>query len=194
MDGVEGLKATARSKMRRSSSRFKRSMLNTAAPMTYHAAHEARGRMDAQLPRQLLLLLQRSVTGEVVYAGEQGGFHVLEIKPEGGRTAKVFLDAKTFLTARQEKLEGDCIQTLGLADWRGVEGVMFPFETRQSAGDAKYDALFHVQEVFLNEAYDDALFRGCFGIGSPVSPRGVIGTGKAFSDEVAACEVDEGFT
>lgn len=54
----------------------------------------------------------------------------------------------------------------------------------------------HIAVPLLINGVHTQLFspRGCFGIGSPVSPRGVIGTGKAFSDEVTACEVDEGFT
>ena len=122
------------------------------------AAHELEAERTLSYLGSFSYFFKDRLQGEVAYAGEQEGFHVLEIKPEGGRTAKVFLDAKTFLPTRQEKLEGDRIQTLSFADWRGVEGFMFPFETRQSAGDAKYDALFHVREVFLNEVYDDALF------------------------------------
>ncbi len=58
------------------------------------------------------------------------------------------------------------------------------------ASKSKLQALSDEDQFKLTEV----LTRGCFGIGSPVSPRGVIGTGKAFSDEVTACEVDEGFT
>ena len=96
--------------------------------------------------------------GSVGYMGEQDGFHLIEVRPEGGRTAKVFLDADTFLPARQEELENDRVQTLSFADWRQVEGVMFPFETRQGTGEAKYDVMFELQEVRLNETFDDALF------------------------------------
>ena len=37
------------------------------------------------------------------------------------------------------------------------------------------------------------LSRGYFGIGSPVSPGRAVSSGKVFSDEVTACEVDKGF-
>ena len=96
--------------------------------------------------------------GSVVYEGEQNGFHLIEVRPEGGRTARIFLDTETFLPAKQEALEDDRVQTLTFADWRAVEGVMFPFETRQSTGEARYDVVFELQEVRLNETFDEALF------------------------------------
>ncbi len=35
--------------------------------------------------------------------------------------------------------------------------------------------------------------RGCFGIGSPVSPGCVVSLSKALGDKVATCEIDKGF-
>ncbi len=37
------------------------------------------------------------------------------------------------------------------------------------------------------------VFRGCFGIGSPVSPGCVVSLSKALGDKVATCEIDKGF-
>ncbi len=96
--------------------------------------------------------------GSVDYVGEQDGFHLIEVRPEGGRTARIFLDADTFLPAKQEEVENDRVQTLSFADWRQVEGVMFPFETRQSTGEARYDVVLELQEVRLNETFDEVLF------------------------------------
>ena len=64
---------------------------------------------------------------------------------------------------------------------------------RASAFD-DYDHVFCLRGVdtrFLSGTCNG--IRGCFGIGSPVSPRNAVGMGKAFSDEVTACEVNEGF-
>lgn len=122
------------------------------------AAHELEAERTLSYLGSFSHLFEGRLPGEVSYLGEQDGFHVLEVKPEGGRTAKVFLDVQTFLPTKQEEVEGDRIQTLSFADWRDVEGVRFPFEIRQSTGEPKYDVLSHVQEVFLNEEFDDALF------------------------------------
>ena len=95
---------------------------------------------------------------EVTYLGEQSDFHVLEVTPEGGRIAKIFLDLETFLPAKQEALEGDRLQTVNFADWRDVESIAFPFELRESRGETKYDMLYRVQEIVLNEMFDSSLF------------------------------------
>ena len=53
--------------------------------------------------------------------------------------------------------------------------------------------------LFIDETSDLPLgelatqARGCFGIGSPVSPRGEVGTGKALGYKVTTGEIDEGF-
>ena len=122
------------------------------------AAHELEAERTLSYLGSFSHLFRGRLPGEVSYLGEQGGFHVFEVKPESGRTAKVFLDVETFLPSKQEEVAGDRVQTLNFTDWRDVEGVKFPFATRQSMGDPKYDVLFHVQEVRLNEVFDDALF------------------------------------
>lgn len=122
------------------------------------AAHELGAQRTLSYLGSFSHLFRDRLPGEVIYAGEQGGFHVLEVTPKGGRTAKIFLDKGTFLPARQEEVEGDRTQTLSFADWREVKGVLFPFEVRQSAGESKYDFLFRVQELHLNETFEDALF------------------------------------
>lgn len=122
------------------------------------AAHELGAERTLSYLGSFSHLFEGRLPGEVSYLGEQDGFHVLEVKPGGGRTAKVFLDAETFLPTKQEEVEGDRVQTLSFADWREVEGVMFPFEIRQSTGEPKYDVLSHVREVRLNEVFDDTLF------------------------------------
>ena len=122
------------------------------------AAHELEAEQTLSYLGSFSHLFKDRLPGEVSYLGEQDGLHVLEIKPEGGRTARVFLDARTFLPTRQEEIEGDRVQALNFSDWRDVEGVQFPFAIRQSMGEPKYDVLFHVQEILLNEVFDDALF------------------------------------
>ena len=96
--------------------------------------------------------------GEAVYLGEEEGAHVLELHPQGGRPVKVYLASDTFLPVKQEEVIHDRTETTMFSDWRDVEGVIFPFASRQSTGDAKYDVLSHVEEVRLGEPLDDDLF------------------------------------
>ena len=103
-------------------------------------------------------LIDERLPGEAVYLGEEGSAHVLELRPQGGRPVKVYLASDTFLPIKQEEVVHDRTETTAFSDWREVEGVMFPFASRQGAGDPKYDTLFHVEEVRLNEVLDDDLF------------------------------------
>ena len=103
-------------------------------------------------------LTDKRLLGEAVYLGEEEGTHVLELRPRGGRPVKVYLASDTFLPIKQEEVVHDRTETTAFSDWREVEGVMFPFASRQGAGDAKYDTLFHVEEVRLNEVLDNDLF------------------------------------
>ena len=122
------------------------------------AAHELEAERTLAYLGSFSHLFGGRLPGSVVYEGEQNGFHLIEVRPEGGRTARIFLDTETFLPAKQEALENDRVQTLSFADWRQVEGVKFPFETRQNTGEARYDVVFELQEVRLNGTFDEALF------------------------------------
>lgn len=138
------------------------------------AGHELEAQRTLSYLGSFSYFFKDRLPGEVIYVGEQGGFHVIEVTPEGGRTAKIFLDKETFLPVKQEGLEGDRTQTLSFADWREVKGVLFPFEVRQSAGESKYDFLFRVQELHLNETFDDALFIEPVRTVSPLLSKGSI--------------------
>ena len=122
------------------------------------AAHELEAERTLSYLGSFSHLFEGRLPGEVSYLGERDGLHALEVEPAGGRSAQVFLDTATFLPVKQEEVESDRVQTLSFADWRDVAGVKFPFELRQGTGEPKYDVLFHVQEVRLNEVFDDSLF------------------------------------
>lgn len=94
------------------------------------------------------------LSGEVTYLGEQENAHVLELRPEGGHSIKVFLDVDTFLPIKQSILQEERSKVIRFSNWREVDGVKFPFELKQSTGEAAYDVSLEVQEVQLNDVFD----------------------------------------
>lgn len=86
-------------------------------------------------------------------------FHVVRIRPEGGRPFELWIDAATWLVDRVvEKGSVDTTTTL-LSDYREVQGLKLPFASRITNGETRYDQLVTVESVEVNAALDEARFQ-----------------------------------
>jgi hypothetical protein len=98
----------------------------------------------------------------IEYSGkrEEAGrsLHVLAITPEGGRPFDLWIDAATGLVDRFVEKMALETRTTTYSDYRDVQGVKLPFRIRSTNGEAKYDQLFEVAQVKINEPLSDGLF------------------------------------
>ncbi len=82
----------------------------------------------------------------------------LEVAPPGGNSASLYFDSVSCLLVRSEirHKELDSVTTYG--DFRKVAGVLFPFYSLLSTGDARFDVETRVQEVVLDPEVEDRFF------------------------------------
>jgi len=97
------------------------------------------------------------------YLGEEkdslGEYYVLEIKPEGGETRKLFLNKDTYLLDKyQQKMDID-IATTYLTDYREVQGIKIPFSSLTTTGKPQYNAEIILTEVKFNSEVDPSIFQ-----------------------------------
>jgi hypothetical protein len=89
------------------------------------------------------------------YSGtkDEGGrsFHVLRITPEGGRPYEVWIDAATRLLDRTVEKANIEVRTTYFSDFRPVQGVLVPFHTRSTNGEAKYDQISEIEAIEFNQ-------------------------------------------
>ncbi|MFN7941059.1 MAG: aspartyl protease family protein [Thermoanaerobaculia bacterium] len=97
-------------------------------------------------------LLSGRLAGEAVTVAEDDAHaaYVVTFRPKGGTPVAITLDRTTWLPRRQDQREADHTVTQTFDDWREVRGVKFPWRTRQSTGDPKYDFLFTVDRIELD--------------------------------------------
>lgn len=99
---------------------------------------------------------------EISDAGDRtdGGraFHVLRIVPAGGRPFEIWIDAQTFLIDRTVERTTHDTRTVLLSDYREVNGLRFPFASRATNGETKYDTTSAVETIEVNPAVDAARF------------------------------------
>lgn len=69
--------------------------------------------------------------------------------PKGGRPFDMWFDASTFLLVQFEERNARELRTTFLSDYRSVSGLMIPYLTRQTNGDAKYDTIAKLESVKL---------------------------------------------
>ena len=100
---------------------------------------------------------------EITDAGDhaEGGrsFHVLRIVPEGGRPFEMWIDARTSLIDRTVEKTTHDTRTIFLSDYREANGLRFPFASRSTNGEARYDITSEVQAIEVNPPLDEARFR-----------------------------------
>lgn len=97
-------------------------------------------------------LLPGRLPGSVSARGEDPGgkYHLLEIKPQGGRAVTYYVDKTTFLPARMEVAKNDGVSTTYFEDWREVGGIKVPYQYRQTESDPRNNVLVRQEEVRVN--------------------------------------------
>ena len=100
---------------------------------------------------------------EISDAGDRAegdrAFHVLRIVPEGGRPFEMWIDARTWLIDRTVEKTTHDTRTILLSDYREVNGLRFPFASRSTNGETRYDTTTEVRSLEVNPAVDEARFR-----------------------------------
>ena len=86
--------------------------------------------------------------------------YVLELQPTTGGVERLYLDAKTYLPVRMNRVQnlekGSAPTEIYLDDWRAVDGIQFPFSI--SHNSPKLSMSFTVKEIRLNAPIDAKLF------------------------------------
>jgi hypothetical protein len=97
-------------------------------------------------------LFEGRMPGSVTAGGTDptGRYHLLQLKPQGGRAATLYLDKSTFLPARMETAKGNGTSTQHFGDWRDVDGIKLPFEVRQTENDPRNNALIKLDTARVN--------------------------------------------
>lgn len=82
----------------------------------------------------------------------------LEVSPPGGAPASLYFDPDSCLLVRSEirHKELDSVTTYG--DFHKVDGVLFPFHSLLSTGDARFDVETRVESVTLDPVVDDRFY------------------------------------
>jgi predicted aspartyl protease len=82
----------------------------------------------------------------------------LEVAPPGGVSASLYFDSVSCLLVRREisNQDQDSVTTYG--DFREVGGILFPFSSRLSTGDSRFDVDTRVQTVVLDPEVEDRFF------------------------------------
>lgn len=111
------------------------------------------------------------------HADEGGrGFDVLQATPAGGRPFQMWIDGATHRLDRTVEAGAQETDTTFFRDYRAVDGLFVPYQTRETNGDPRYDAVSVVQSVTVN----DPLPSGAFALPPPPPPDFTI-EGKAAS-------------
>ena len=91
---------------------------------------------------------------EIQYSGvkENDGKRcdVLTIKPKDSDSFEIWLEQSSHLIVRMVDLTGEQPQSSYFSDFRDVDGLLLPFQTRVSIGDPKYDQKMFSQKIDFN--------------------------------------------
>lgn len=85
-------------------------------------------------------------------------FDVMSIEPTKGSSFELWFDAETHLLARSIEPGFYQTHTTYFSDFRPVQGLLLPFSTRTSNGDARFDRIEEVQGIQLNPTLDSQSF------------------------------------
>jgi hypothetical protein len=103
-----------------------------------------------KFPRELKLLGEEK--------DSLGEYFVLEIKPQGGDSRKLFINKKTYLIDKSMQKQDIITITTYYSDYRVVDGIKTAFTTRNSTGNPQYDSQTKVTLLKFNEPIDPSLF------------------------------------
>jgi hypothetical protein len=91
---------------------------------------------------------------EMHYSGVKGNegkpCDVITFKPKASDPFEVWFDQSSHLVVRMVDLTGEQPQTSYFSDFRDVNGLLIPFQTRVSIGDPKYDQKIYSEKIDLN--------------------------------------------
>lgn len=112
---------------------------------------------------------------------------LVRVVPQGGNPVDVWLDATTHLIAKiVERDLTNAVTTTSYADYRKVQGVVYPFATTQGNGDVKYDQHTKVDTVTFSPTLADS------DVTRPQNQRNGTIAGGAISTTVPFEEPDPG--
>jgi len=80
----------------------------------------------------------------------------VQMTSPSGKTTVDFYDQKSWLRVKTIAQQGQMTITTLYSDYRAVEGVLFPFKLKQSAGPQSFDVI--VSGVEVNKGIDDSVF------------------------------------
>ncbi len=89
---------------------------------------------------------------------ENGKYYVVEITPEDGEPRKLFINRSTYLIDKYEEPMDEETVTVFLSDYRAIDGIMIPFQARQTTGKPQYDIFIETEQVLINPPLSDTLF------------------------------------
>ena len=77
-------------------------------------------------------------------------YDVVRVTPRGGTAFDLWFDRRTGLLDRTVEPLGPAVSIERFADYRRVRGVMLPFTSVTTVGDARFDQTFHAERVAVN--------------------------------------------
>lgn len=86
------------------------------------------------------------------------GCYVLDIVPADGKPTTLFLDPKTFLTVKEERLDDNRLSTTTYSDFKMMGGRMRATVRRTHSGTRKFDSVITTDMVEDNVPAPDSLF------------------------------------
>jgi hypothetical protein len=100
---------------------------------------------------------------DVTFVGQRADrgrdFDLVRIVPHGGRELILWIDIQDHLLKRIDQESADHEKSsIYISDYRRVEGVLYPFTTRQTNGDASQDTVQRAQVVHLTSQINDVKF------------------------------------
>ena len=99
---------------------------------------------------------------ELNYLGEEsdslGEYYILEIKPEGGESRRLFINKKSYLLDRftQKTVIGEA--TTYLSDYRKIDGIQIPFLYQTTTGAPQYVNELIFTDVQFNQEIEPSIF------------------------------------
>lgn len=95
---------------------------------------------------------------KLINAAKENKYYVVEVTPEGGEPRKLFINRSTYLIDKYEEPMDEETATVYLSDYRTVDGIMTPYQMRQTTGKPQYDAYIETELVSINPTLSDTLF------------------------------------
>jgi hypothetical protein len=121
------------------------------------------GSVNEAYRRKLAYWYPERGKAEIAYLEERTedgrSFHILRIVPDGGRPFDLWVDAGTWRIDRVVEKTAAATTANLFSDYREVDGVLFPFASRLTNGEAKYDQVATLELIEVNPAVDEARFR-----------------------------------